>query len=69
MLVFVLCAGPVGDGTVLTRNAYALAFNYASHEGNRRRLAGLDEYDLARADACARYGEKSGTRARAPTLD
>lgn len=23
---------PAGDGTFLTRNAYALAFNYASHE-------------------------------------
>ena len=40
-------AGPAtGDGTVLTKNAYAVAFNYASHEGNKKRLGGLDEYDL-----------------------
>ena len=50
---------PTGDGTVLTKNAYAIAFNYASHEGNKLRLGGLDEYDIQRGDACARYGEKS----------
>jgi len=52
---------PVGDGTFLTRNAYSVAFNYASHDGNRLRLQGLDEYNLARGDACARYGERSAT--------
>jgi len=50
---------PSGDGTFLTRNAYAIAFNRASHEGNKQRLAGLDAYHLRRAEACARYGEKS----------
>ena len=50
---------PSGDGTVLTANAYALAFNYASHEGNRLRLEGIDAYELERADYCARYGERS----------
>jgi len=53
---------PVGDGTFLTRNAYAIAFNYASHDGNRLRLEGLDSYHLARSDACARYGERSASQ-------
>ena len=50
---------PTGDGTVLTRNAYAVAFNYASHTGNKMRLSGLDDYEITRSDNCARHGEKS----------
>jgi len=50
---------PTGDGTFLTRNAYAIAFNRATHEGNRLRLTGLDEYNQRRAETCARYGERS----------
>lgn len=52
-------ARPIGDGTVLTTNVYALTFNFASHEGNKLRLEGLDAYDINRAETCARYGEKS----------
>lgn len=32
---------PSGDGTVITRNTYALAINYASHSGNRLRYVPL----------------------------
>ena len=46
---------------VFTANAYALAFNYATHEGNKLRLDGLDAYELDRADTCARYGERSAS--------
>jgi len=49
----------VGDGTFLTANAYSVSYNYASHEGNRLRLEGLDEYELERSSVCAAYGEKS----------
>jgi hypothetical protein len=53
-----------GDGTILTTNAYSLAFNLASHDGNKRRLSGLDEYELERAETCARFGEKSANDER-----
>ena len=49
----------IGDGTFLTQNVYALSFNYASNDGNRIRLNGLDAYDTNRGEVCARYGEKS----------
>lgn len=53
-----------GDGTVLTRNAYAIAYNYASHTGNKLRLSGLEDYEQKRSDFCARYGEKSANDER-----
>ena len=50
---------PVGTGTVLAENAYALAFNYASSEGNKLRLEGVDAFEVKRQSDCARYGETS----------
>jgi hypothetical protein len=50
---------PVGDGTWIARNAYAIAYNYASHDGNKARLKGLDSFVLEQQEICARQGEKS----------
>lgn len=47
------------DGTFLTRNAYSIAFNYATNEGNSLRLTGIDDYEIQRAEACTAYGESS----------
>jgi len=43
----------VGTGTLLSRNVYAIAFNFATFDGNRDRLDGLDNYDSAVEAACA----------------
>ena len=40
---------------MLSRNAYAIAFNFASFEGNRDRLNGLDSYDAGAEAACSEY--------------
>ena len=46
-------------GTLLVKNVYSVAFNYAAFEGNRDRLDGLDSYATARLTACATNSESS----------
>ena len=49
----------VAGGTLLVKNVYSIAFNYAAFEGNRDRLDGLDSYETARLTACATNSESS----------
>jgi len=51
--------GGVCDGTFIARNAYSLAYNFATNEGNSLRLSGIDEYEIRRAEYCASHGERS----------
>ena len=39
----------VAGGTLLVKNVYSVAFNYAAYQGNQDRLVGLDAYETARA--------------------
>ena len=53
-----------GGGTPLARNTYSVAFNYATSQGNRDRLDGLERMEAERADACGRNYERSTSAQR-----
>eukprot|EP00736_Rhodelphis_marinus_P007344 Rmarinus@m.9042 len=55
------CVEKDGTGTVLTDNLYAIAYNYASEDGNEARFEGLEAYNVNRESVCAQYAERSAS--------
>jgi len=53
------CVHRTGNGTLLTRNAYSFAYNYASSDYNDRVAKDLGGYDQTRSADCAQYGQAS----------
>ena len=51
-----------GNGTFFAENLFAISFNYASQDGNSATFAGLDAYDVQRAEICSQYGSNSANR-------
>jgi hypothetical protein len=60
------CATAAGDGGVLGRNAYALAFDWAAQDGDAQLARALGSHARERAAACAELGA-SGADGRAPS--
>jgi len=54
--------GIENNGTFLTENLFAISYNYASQDGNTATFAGLDAYDVQRAEICSQYGSNSANR-------
>mmetsp|Transcript_2637 Transcript_2637/g.5022 ORF Transcript_2637/g.5022 Transcript_2637/m.5022 type:complete len:979 (-) Transcript_2637:24-2960(-) len=50
------------NGTFITENIFSISYNYASQDGNSATFAGLDAYDVQRAELCSQYGANSVNR-------
>ncbi|GMH86508.1 hypothetical protein TL16_g10570 [Triparma laevis f. inornata] len=50
------------NGTFVTENLFSIGYNYASQDGNSATFAGLDAYDVQRAELCSQYGANSVNR-------
>ncbi|GMH99684.1 hypothetical protein TrVE_jg343 [Triparma verrucosa] len=50
------------NGTFVTENLFSISYNYASQDGNSATFAGLDAYDVQRAELCSQYGANSVNR-------
>lgn len=47
---------------ISSQNLFAISYNYASQDGNSATFAGLDAYDVQRAEICSQYGSNSANR-------
>jgi len=47
-------------GTVLSNNTFAVAYNYATSDGNKVLTEGYQQYDASRNEVCGRYLQSSG---------
>ena len=50
------CLQGAENGTFVTENLFSISYNYASQDGNSATFAGLDAYDVQRAELCSQYG-------------